>query len=223
MDAMASDDALIRFKNVNFLYDAQRPVLRGVDFVLRPGERVGLTGPNGSGKTTFLHLIVGLHTPTSGEIEIFGKPRRVEKDFHDVRTRVGLVFQDPEDQLFCPTVIEDVAFGPLNLGKRPDEAKATARTTLEKLGLESLENRITYHLSFGEKKLVSLATVLAMEPEVLLLDEPIAGLDPDATDHIPDVLSRLDLPMIVVAHDRGFLTRVTSSRLILKGGRLHSE
>jgi len=213
-------DALIRLRNVTFAYDGARSVLSGADLELGAGERIGLVGANGSGKTTLLHLIVGLLRPTEGEIEAFGKVRQTEKDFVDVRRRAGLLFQDPEDQLFCPTVAEDVAFGPLNLGKTRKEALAVVSDTLDSLGLAGYEDRITHKLSGGEKRLVSLATVLAMKPDVLLLDEPVSGLDEPAEERLVEILCALPQAMIVVAHDREFLGRVTASAVRLSGGRL---
>jgi len=157
-------------------------------------------------------------------VEIFGALRREEEDFLDVRERIGLLFQDPEDQLFCPTVAEDVAFGPLNLGRTHEEAGEIVKRTLAKIGLEGFEDRVTYRLSYGEKRIVSLATVLAMRPEVLLLDEPTGGLSPDATDRLVDILNGLDPAMLVVSHDRDFLDRVTSSRAVLEDGHIrHSD
>jgi len=213
---------LIGFRRVSFAYESSHPVLEEVNFELQPGERTALTGPNGSGKTTLLHLAVGLLRPDAGQMEAFGRIRRRESDFREVRTRLGLVFQDPDDQLFCPTVGEDVAFGPLNLGKSREEAAAVVRDTLDSLGLASYQDRITYKLSGGEKRLVSLATVLAMAPDVLLLDEPTSGLDKDIVDRIVEILDGLSLAMIVVSHDGDFLQRVANTAVRLQGGRLES-
>ena len=215
-------DALVRFRGVHFSFEPERPVLCGVDFELGAGERVGLVGGNGSGKTTFLHLIVGLLRATAGEIEAFGKARRAEADFFEVRRRAGLVFQDPEDQLFCPTVAEDVAFGPLNLGKSAQETEAVVAETLGRLGLAGYGDRVTYKLSGGEKRLVSLATVLAMQPDVLLLDEPTAGLDEAAERRLLDILTALPQAMIVVSHDRPFLEPVVTRTLRARAGTLES-
>ncbi|HOM18305.1 MAG TPA: ABC transporter ATP-binding protein, partial [Thermoguttaceae bacterium] len=182
---------LIRLEEVCFAYDPGRMVLNQCHLSLRPGERVGLVGPTGGGKTTLLHLIVGLLRPTAGRVEIFGKPRTKEADFLEVRRRVGLLFQDADDQLFFPTVAEDVAFGPLNLGKPEEEVRRLVRETLAELGLAGYENRIIYRLSGGEKRLAALAGVLAMQPEVLLLDEPFAGLDEKTAQRVLDILARL--------------------------------
>lgn len=214
-------EPLIRFHDVAFSYAPERPVLAECNFQLMPGERLALIGPNGSGKTTLLHLAVGLLRPTAGRVEAFGKVRRAEADFHEVRRRAGLLFQQTDDQLFCPTVAEDVAFGPLNLGKPREEVRRIVAETLAALGLEGYQPRITYKLSGGEKRLVALATVLAMRPDVLLLDEPAAGLDEVATERLVEILAGLPQAMLVVSHDRQFLGRTTAAAaLCLRGGRL---
>ena len=214
-------EPLIRFHDVDFSYDPDRPVLEQCNFRLEPGQRVALTGPNGGGKTTLLHLIVGLLRPfPNGHVEAFGKVRRRETDFHEVRRRAGLLFQEADDQLFCPTVAEDVAFGPMNLGKTRPEARQIVTETLQSLGLGGYEGRITYKLSSGEKRLVALATVLAMQPEVLLLDEPASGLDQQTTERLMELLGGLPQAMVVVSHDRELLERTTSSVLRLSDGRV---
>ena len=176
--------------------------------------------PNGSGKTTLFHLIMGLIKPQAGKISVFGQARREESDFFEVRRAIGFVFQDADDQLFCPTVAEDVAFGPLNLGVGHDEARRIVKETLEKLDLSHLADRVTYKLSGGEKKLVSLATVLAMNPQMLLFDEPTAGLDEDTVDRIVDVLTQSELPYLIISHDSDFLSRVVNDSLFMKDGRI---
>jgi len=196
---------LIQFRDVSFSYSSERQVLHGIDFSLYSDERIGLIGPNGVGKTTFLHLLVGLLKPTAGSLWAFGKERRTEQDFYEVRVRAGLVFQDSDDQLFCPTVLEDVAFGPLNLGKSPQEAKEISLKTLTSLGLEDFEDRITHKLSYGEKRLVALANVLSMQPDVLLLDEPTNGLDDSAKQRLSDVLLKLPQAMIIISHETDFI------------------
>ncbi|MFP4058224.1 MAG: energy-coupling factor ABC transporter ATP-binding protein [Candidatus Brocadiia bacterium] len=214
-------EPLVALRDIRFAYEPQRPVLEGLDFQLEPRERVGLLGPTGSGKTTLLHLVVGLLRPGAGTVEVFGRERRAEADFLEVRRRAGLLFQDPDDQLFCPTVAEDVAFGPLNLGRSRDEVQALVARTLDALGLGAYGERVTYKLSGGEKRLVSLATVLAMEPDVLLLDEPTSGLDEDSERRLLDILLGLPLAMVVVSHDRRFVARIATRSLRLRGGRLH--
>jgi cobalt/nickel transport system ATP-binding protein len=184
------------------------------------GEVFGLLGPNGAGKTTLLHAIVGLVVPDKGFVFAFGEPRQRERDFWSVRARVGLLFQDPDDQLFCPTVREDVAFGPQNLGRSREQARAIADATLEALGAAELADRATQRLSGGEKRIVALATVLAMEPELLLLDEPTLGLDEASAGRLVDVLAGLGQAMCLVSHDRAFHSRLATRAVELRGGRV---
>jgi len=210
---------LIQLDRVSFSYGEQA-VLREAGLVLSPGERLGLQGAMGAGKTTLLHLIVGLLRPDGGTVRVFGRERRREADFHEVRRRVGLVFQDSDDQLFCPTVLEDVAFGPLNLGCTVRQARERAGEALDRVGLAGFEQRVTYRLSGGEKRLVALATVLAMHPDVLLLDEPQNGLDEASTVRIQELLRSLPQSMIIVSHDRSLLEAVTTRRILLRDGRI---
>jgi cobalt/nickel transport system ATP-binding protein len=199
-------EPLIELHNITFTYPgAPHPVFQDFNFQLLPGKHIGLMGPNGCGKTTLLHLIMGLLRPQGGSIVIFGQEVKKEKDFVEVRRKVGLLFQNADDQLFCPTVLEDVAFGPLNLGKPPAEAISIARETMARLGLTGFDDRVTYKLSGGEKKLVSLATVLAMEPQLLLLDEPTAGLDEKTKDRLIHILKHLDIGYMIVSHEHDFL------------------
>jgi cobalt/nickel transport system ATP-binding protein len=216
------NEPLVEFHDVDFAYDPARPVLTGCNFALCRGERVALVGANGSGKTTLLQLIVGLLRPARGRIAVFSRDRCAEADFHEVRRRMGLLFQDADDQLFCPTVAEDVAFGPLNLGKPREEVRRIVASTLDSLGLAGYEHRITYHLSGGEKRLVALATVLAMQPDVLLLDEPNGELDDTALDRLVSILPGLPQAMIVVSHSRAFWKRVTTSAVELRAGRVYA-
>lgn len=206
---MDNNHILINLEDIHFSYPGRKPLLQGVSFQLRAGERIGLTGPNGSGKTTLFHVIMGLLKPTSGNMEILGKRMKSEKDFRTVRQEIGLLFQDPDDQLFTPTALEDVAFGPLNQGKSIPEAKRIARETLSFLGLSDFEERVTYKLSGGEKRLVSLATVLAMKPKVLLLDEPTMGLDSDTTKMMVHILKQSELAHVFISHDMDFIMQTT--------------
>jgi cobalt/nickel transport system ATP-binding protein len=214
------NDALFSLSGVAFGHSAEQSVLVEANLTVHAGERVGLVGAIGSGKTTLLHLIVGLLKPDAGEVHFLGQARREERDFWEVRERVGLLFQDPDDQLFCPTVREDIAFGPLNQGKAPEEAEAAVGDALALVGLEGFEDRITHHLSGGEKRLVSLATLLAMKPDALLLDEPENGLDPPSYDRIRELLCSLPQAMIVVSHNREFIHSVTTRSIRLDGGAL---
>jgi cobalt/nickel transport system ATP-binding protein len=213
---------LFELSGICFAYPQRPPVLDGLSLCLAAGERVALTGPNGAGKSTLLHLMVGLQRPRSGSIVAFGAPRRHERDFREVRRRTGLVFQDPDDQLFCPTVAEDIAFGPLNLGKEKAEVRAIVDRTLARLGLTHLRDRVTHRLSGGEKRLVSLATVLAMDPEVLLLDEPSNGLDEATQGRLVEILNDLPQALLVISHDSDFRRRVTGREYRLEQGRIES-
>lgn len=217
---MERNSLIINLKDILFSYSGDKPVLDNLSFQLHRGEQIGLVGPNGSGKTTFFHIIMGLLRPSSGSIELFGKPTHGEKDFREARKRIGLLFQDADDQLFSPTVLEDVAFGPLNLGKSPEEAGDIAVKTLSKLDLLGFENRITYKLSGGEKRLVSLATVLAMDPEVLLLDEPTNGLDEETEEKITGILKGLDLSCIFISHNLDFLFETTDRICAMANGKI---
>lgn len=210
-------EPIFALEHISFTYAGGRQVFRDMDFALYPDRKIGLYGPNGSGKTTFFRLITGLAAPQEVRILFHGRPLETEKDFRELRCKVGLVLQHAEDQLFCPTVLEDVAFGPLNLGCSQDEARVRAASTLERLGLAGFENRLTHRLSGGEKKLVSLATVLVMEPEALLLDEPTNGLDPEARQRIIGVLKTLPTARIIISHDWDFLAETSSEYLTVEG------
>ena len=214
------NERLIRLEGVAFAYAPERPVFSSCDFELGPGERVVLTGANGSGKTTLLALIVGLLRPLGGRVEVFGQSRVTERDFRDVRRRVGLLFQDSEDQLFCPTVAEDVAFGPLNLGGSRSAVRQIVTDTLDQLGLSGYESRVTYRLSGGEKRLVALAGLLAMRPDVLLLDEPTSGLDELARRRVTEILAGLPQAMVIASHDHDFNRALATRRVVLTQGRV---
>lgn len=199
---------LLELTDIRFAYPGLDPVLDGASMRLEAGERLSIVGPNGAGKSTLLKIIMGLLAPTGGSVSAFGKRCAEEADFHAMRRRVGLVFQDADDQLFCPTVAEDVAFGPLNLGKSKQEALAIVDDVLTRLGLMHLRDRVTHKLSGGEKRLVTVATVLAMEPEVLILDEPTNALDPVNYAQLIDILKSLDQAILLVSHDPEFRAQI---------------
>lgn len=211
---------LIALEDIRFAYAGQPPILDGANLTLESGQRLSVTGPNGSGKSTLLRVTLGLQFPTSGRVCVFGKPREKEADFHEVRRRIGLVFQDADDQLFCPTVAEDVAFGPLNLGKSRSEALEVVDRVLGDLDLMHLKDRTTHKLSGGEKRLVTLATVLAMEPEALLLDEPTNALDTKNEARLLEILQSLPQAILLVSHSSEFRKALAPERLELKDGRL---
>ena len=219
-EIIGMETPVIDLESVSFSYPGGKAVLSGVDFQLRKGEKVGLIGPNGSGKSTLLYLLMGLQKPSAGVIRLFGSPVRTEAEFQGARRRIGLLFQNADDQLFSPTVIEDVAFGPLNLGMTPAQARQKAKEALDKLDLSGFEDRITYLLSGGEKKLVSLATILVMEPEVLLLDEPTTGLDEATCQRIMEILNQMEISTITVSHEYDFLARTTRQIFSMQQGQI---
>ena len=218
---MASDNVLIKLEGVEFAYPGRPALFNGLDFTLREGERVGVLGPNGSGKSTLFHIIMGLKKPAAGSVEIMGREMHEEKEFQWARGRVGLLFQDSDDQLFCPTVEEDIAFGPLNLGKSHDEARAIVRDVLIELGMTGFEKRVTHKLSGGEKRIIALATVLAMRPDVLLLDEPTTALSEEYMEKIAQILLDMNTSYVVVSHDKSFFQKITDRQYRLQDNRLH--
>ncbi|MCV6598746.1 MAG: energy-coupling factor ABC transporter ATP-binding protein [Mangrovicoccus sp.] len=211
---------LIALEDICFAYPGHAPVLNGASLDLKAGQRLSITGANGAGKSTLLRIILGLQKPHAGRVSAFGQERRKEADFHEVRRRVGLVFQDPDDQLFCPTVAEDIAFGPLNLGRSRDEALAIVNQVLSDLDLLHLRDRVTHKLSGGEKRLVTLATVLAMDPEVLLLDEPTNALDTKNEARLLEILRALPQAILLVSHSPSFRAALAPDELDLHEGKL---
>ncbi len=212
---------MIELRDVSYTFaQAKSPILHNLSFATKD-KRIGIIGPNGCGKTTLLHLMVGLLSPDKGEVLFQGKPVVTKEDLRSLRKDVGFLFQSSDDQLFSPTVIEDVAFGPLNLGFSPEEAKDIALKTLDSLGLAGFEERITHRLSGGEKKLVALATILAMKPKMLLLDEPTNNLDPKTRSHLIKILQGLDLYQIIISHDWDFLSHTTSILYQIDHGHIH--
>ncbi|MDM8539343.1 ABC transporter ATP-binding protein, partial [Desulfobacterales bacterium HSG17] len=198
-------------------------IIDHLDLDIKNGERLGMMAPNGSGKTTLLHTIMGLCKPDSGVIEIFGNQIKHEKDFIPIRSKIGLLFQDSDDQLFCPTVLEDVAFGPLNLGFSQSDAIDIAKNTLKDLEIQDFEQEVTHRMSGGQKRLVALAAVLAMKPEVLLLDEPTAGLDNKVKNRLIDILKNLDITYLVISHEFDFIKAVTDKIYSMEKGRILTD
>lgn len=212
---------ILEVKDLYFSYPHGRKIFEGLNFSLQRGDKIGLVGSNGSGKTTLFHLIMGLLKPDKGEIYVFGKKRAEDNDFFEVRQRIGLLFQDSDDQLFCPTVEEDIAFGPLNLGKAKEEVELIVRETCKKLGISGMEKRVTYRLSGGEKRLVALSTLIAMNPESLLLDEPTSGLDEETTKRLLGYLKNEIETYVIVTHDHEFLRRAVDDVYLLKDGKIN--
>ncbi|TCK31434.1 cobalt/nickel transport system ATP-binding protein [Ancylobacter aquaticus] len=195
-------------------------VLREVSLGLAAGERLAIVGPNGAGKTTLLRTLVGLEHPSAGQVWLFGTPCQTERDFRTLRPRIGYLFQDSDDQLFCPSVIEDVAFGPLNLGCTQAEAFCRAQEVLAMLGIAALAPRISHRLSGGEKRLVCLAGLLAMKPDVLLLDEPTNGVDTENGKRLRAALHAFPGAMLLVSHDDAFIAELATRAMAIENGLL---
>lgn len=214
-------EALIEVEQLHYRYETGVEALRGVNFQLYPGETVALLGANGSGKTTFVLHLNGL-LQGEGKIRVCGLPME-KKNLAAIRQKLGLVFQDPDEQLFMPTVLEDVCFGPLSHGLAPEEALARARAALALTAMEGVEDRAPYHLSAGEKRRVALAGVLAMRPEILVLDEPTTFLDPPAQKRLVAILSELQQARIIVTHNLNLARRLATRAVFFEKGRIAGE
>jgi cobalt transport protein ATP-binding subunit len=214
--------AAIALERVCFRYPDGVEALRDVSLNVRHGERVALVGPNGSGKSTLLRQLNGLLTPTSGRVTVMGV-RVARENLTPVRRRVGYVFQDPDDQLFCPTVLEDVAFGPLHLGLPTREVLQCVRQALALVGLSGYEARVPQRLSAGEKALVALATVLSYSADVLVLDEPSAALDPRNRRRLLGVLDGLERTQLIATHDLDFAWEHCRRAVLLADGRVAAD
>ncbi len=212
---------LIEVRGLRFHYDDGSEALRGVDFHLERGETVALLGANGSGKTTFVLHLNGL-LMGEGSVKVCGLPV-ARPNLPEIRRRIGLVFQDSESQLFMPSVLEDVAFGPLNHGYNAAEAAARARAALETVGMAALSAKAPYHLSAGEKKRVAIAGILAMEPEILVLDEPTTFLDPPGQRSLAELLVRLPQAKLLVTHDVPFARSLSTRAVFFEQGKIAAE
>lgn len=209
-------------RDLRFSYPGGGEVLCGLDLSVDQGERVAVLGPNGAGKTTLMLHLIGILAAGAGQIEVAGT-RLEDSTVREIRRRVGLVFQDPDDQLFMPTVSQDVAFGPANFGVAGEELAARVRRALDQVGAGHLAGSAPHHLSGGERRRVSLATVLAMEPEILVLDEPTSGLDPAGRRELAGVLASLDVTMIMVTHDLPFALELCPRSVVVNGGRVVAD
>jgi cobalt/nickel transport system ATP-binding protein len=204
-------------RGLAFAYPDGNQALFGVDLHVHRGERVALLGPNGAGKTTLVLHLNGILTAGAGTVAVSGLP--VEKaNLQEIRRRVGVVFQDPDDQLFMPTVRDDVAFGPANLGVRGAELDATVLRALQEVGMEDYVDRPPHHLSFGQRRRVAVATVLAMQPEVLILDEPSSNLDPASRRELAEIIRSLDVTVLMVTHDLPYALELCERSVILDQG-----
>lgn len=207
-------------RGLAYAYPDGRQALYGVDLRVDRGERVALLGPNGAGKTTLVLHLNGILSGGLGTVEVAGLAVQPDdrETLQEVRRRVGIVFQDPDDQLFLPTVRDDVAFGPANLGLRGAELDRRVRRALAAVGMADAVDRAPHHLSFGERRRVAVATVLAMEPEVLVLDEPTSNLDPASRRELAEVLRGLDVTVLVVTHDLPYALELCERSVVLSDG-----
>ena len=216
-----SEASVVNVDDLKFSYPDGHVALRGVSLKLCPGDKVALVGPNGAGKSTLmLHLngILNGH----GEIEV-GGVRLTKDNLPVIRAMVGLVFQNPDDQLFSPTVFEDVAFGPLHMGLSEPEVIARVDKALEAVRMSAYRDRLSHHLSVGEKKRIAIATVLSMEPKILILDEPSAGLDPRARRTLINLLRELPITMLVSTHDMRLVEELFPRTIVMDEGLIVAD
>ena len=204
-------------RGLAFAYPDGHQALYGVDLHVHQGERVAMLGPNGAGKTTLVLHLNGILAAGAGSVAVSGLA--VEKaNLQEIRRRVGIVFQDPDDQLFLGTVRQDVAFGPANLGLKGAALEARVMTALDQVGMADFADRPPHHLSFGQRRRVAVATVLAMEPEILVLDEPSSNLDPTSRRELADILRGLDVTLLMVTHDLPYALELCPRAVVLSEG-----
>jgi cobalt/nickel transport system ATP-binding protein len=216
------DDYAVRITRLSYTYPDGSKALEGIDLDIRKGERTALVGPSGAGKSTLLLHLNGI-IPSEGNVRILGKPVS-DAALLQIRREVGLVFQDPNDQLFCSTVYEDVAFGPLNLSVPPREIPRRVDETLRNVGLEhSVGSRSSHHLSYGERRRVALAAVLVMDPAILALDEPTSNLDPRNRRHLIELLGGLGATMIIATHDLELVVSLCARTVLLDRGKIRAD
>ena len=214
-------EPIVQINDLSFAYPNSRQALTSISLEVDEGEKVALVGPNGAGKSTLLLHLNGI-LRGGGQVQIAGL-RVDDKTVRDVRAKVGIVFQDPDDQLFSPTVFEDVAFGPLHMGCPLEEVRERVTRALSAVDMVAHEAEMPHHLSIGERKRVAIATVLAMDPEILVLDEPSSGLDPRARRNLIHLLRDLPQTMLVATHDMRLVWALCERTVVLDGGRLVAD
>lgn len=211
-------------ENLSFTYPDGTRALKNINIEIEKGEKVAIIGPNGAGKSTLFSHFNGLTEPTSGCVKIEGKPISFEKDeLLKVRQKVGIVFQDPNDQLFAPTVKEDIAFGPMNLGLSYDEVEKRVEDALKMVGMENYEDKTPHHLSGGQQKRIAIAGIIAMKPELMILDEPTAGLDPDGVEKVLNIMNQLNeegMTLIISSHDIDMISKYADKIFVLYNGEI---
>ena len=212
---------VLRVQDLHFSYHDGHAALRGVSFEMCPGDKVALVGPNGAGKSTLMLHLNGILT---GQGEVTVGDKRISRDnLPAIRAMVGLVFQNPDDQLFSPTVFEDVAFGPLHMGLPKDEVEKRVTSALQAVRMTGYRDRLSHHLSVGEKKRIAIATVLSMEPQILVLDEPSAGLDPRARRTLINLLRELPITMLVSTHDMKLVEELFPRTIVMDEGLIVAD
>jgi cobalt/nickel transport system ATP-binding protein len=216
-DDVVSHHPSLHVSGLAYAYPDGHQALFGVDLSIERGERVALLGPNGAGKTTLVMHLNGILSGGVGAVEVGGLPVAKE-NLQEIRRRVGIVFQDPDDQLFMPTVRDDVAFGPANLGLQGAELETCVNRALASVDMLEHADRTPHHLSFGQRRRVAVATVLAMEPEILVLDEPSSNLDPASRRELADIVRALDVTILMVTHDLPYALELCSRSLVLSEG-----
>lgn len=212
----------IEVEHLSFTYPDGHRALQDVCLHIQPCEKVALVGPNGAGKSTLILHLNGIFLPQSGQVRICGL-EVTEKNAGRIRASVGLVFQNPDDQLFSPTVFDDVAFGPIYQGLRPEVVRERVDEALAAVRMRDYAPRVSHHLSVGEKKRISIATVLSMKPEVLVLDEPTAGMDPRARRGLIHLLRELPLTMLVSSHDLAMVRELFPRMVIMDNGKVVAD
>ena len=212
----------LKIDNLSYAYPDGHKALKGIDFSINQGESIAILGPNGAGKTTLILHLNGILGELKGEIEVDGLEYSTE-NIGKIRKTVGVVFQDPDDQLFMPTVIEDVMFGPKNFGYSNEESETNAVEALKMVGMENFQDRAPHHLSFGQKRKVAIATVLASKPKLLVLDEPASNLDPASRRDLIDILIKLDISIILVTHDLPMALEICERSLVLNEGIIKED
>ncbi len=218
----AADSPALEVRGVHFAYPDGHPALNGVDLRIEAGERVALLGPNGAGKTTLVLHLNGILSPEAGSVAVSGLAA-AKDNLLEIRRRVGIVFQDPDDQLFMPTVRDDVAFGPANLGLRGAELDERVAEALAAVGMGEHADRAPHHLSFGQRRRVAVATVLAMRPDILVLDEPSSNLDPASRRELAEVLRALPITLLMVTHDLPYAWELCGRSVVMSDGRIAAD